>query len=242
MHLKLGEVSNIIVTSPEIAKEIMKTHDLNFCDRPNLVLSTILSYNATDIAFSPYGEYWRQLRKICTIELLSAKRVQSFRSIREEEVSKLVNTLMISASEEGSSCSVVNLTQMIFSLTYGTTARAAFGKTNGKNQQVFISTMEEKLKLLGGFCFADFYPSIGMLRRVSLARVKFEKLQSVADGILQDILDDHKGRKGCHREAGEHEDLVDVLLRFQEGNDLQSLLTDDNIKAVIKVSVCLVLW
>ncbi|RHN56639.1 putative costunolide synthase [Medicago truncatula] len=75
MHLKLGEVSYLIVSSPSMAKEIMKTHDLNFCDRPNFLLSTIFSYNATGIAFSTYEEHWRQLRKICTLQLLSAKRV-----------------------------------------------------------------------------------------------------------------------------------------------------------------------
>ncbi|RHN57897.1 putative premnaspirodiene oxygenase [Medicago truncatula] len=85
MHLKLGEVPYIIVSSPEMAKEIMKTHDITFCDRPNLLLPTILTYNNTDIAFSIiHGEHWRQLRKLCVIELLSAKRVQSFSSIRSK--------------------------------------------------------------------------------------------------------------------------------------------------------------
>ncbi|RHN57904.1 putative costunolide synthase [Medicago truncatula] len=93
MHLKLGEVPYVIVSSPEIAKEIMKTHDLNFCDRPNLLLSTIFSYNATDVIFSMYREWWRELRKICVIELLSAKRIQSFRSIREDEVTNLVKSI-----------------------------------------------------------------------------------------------------------------------------------------------------
>ncbi|XVF77849.1 hypothetical protein PTKIN_Ptkin14bG0080200 [Pterospermum kingtungense] len=63
MHLQLGEMSNIVV-----------------------FLSSNCSRN---IAFSPYGDYWRQLRKICVLEMLSSKRVQSFSLIREEEVSKL---------------------------------------------------------------------------------------------------------------------------------------------------------
>ncbi|XVF77121.1 hypothetical protein PTKIN_Ptkin14bG0015200 [Pterospermum kingtungense] len=49
----------------------------------------MLSYNGTDIAFSPYEDYWRRLRKICVLEMLSPKRVQSFSPIRDEEVSQL---------------------------------------------------------------------------------------------------------------------------------------------------------
>ncbi|KAI5432838.1 hypothetical protein KIW84_020227 [Lathyrus oleraceus] len=132
MHLKLGEVPYVIVTSPEMAKEIMKTHDVSFCDRPNLMLSTIVSHNGRDIAFSAYGEYWRHLRKICVVELLSVKRVQSFRSIREEECSILIKS--ISASE----ASVVNLKEKIFSMTCGITMRAAFGKKSRHQQECLI--------------------------------------------------------------------------------------------------------
>ncbi|KAE8679157.1 hypothetical protein F3Y22_tig00111402pilonHSYRG00904 [Hibiscus syriacus] len=59
MHLQLGQVSTLVISSPEMAREIMKTHDL--------------------------GNYWRHLRKICNEELLSAARVGSFQLIREGE-------------------------------------------------------------------------------------------------------------------------------------------------------------
>ncbi|KHG28615.1 Cytochrome P450 [Gossypium arboreum] len=85
MHLQLGQVSTVVVSSPEMAKEIMKTHDIVFANRPFLVVAKITTYECTDIVFAPYGTYWRNLRKICTSELLSAARVASFRSIREEE-------------------------------------------------------------------------------------------------------------------------------------------------------------
>ncbi|KAK7331675.1 hypothetical protein VNO80_28412 [Phaseolus coccineus] len=225
MHLKLGEVSNIIITSPELAQEIMKTHDVNFCYRPNLVSSRTVSYNNTDIVFSPYGEYWRQVRKICTVELLTTKRVQSFRSIREEEVAELVKKI------GGSEGCVINLTQNIYPMTYGITARAAFGKKS-RYQQVFISKIEEQLNLMGGFSMADLYPSSRVLEM--MAKVKFEKIHIEIDRVLQDIIEEHRHR---HRRSGEweaEEDLVDVLLKYQKENDSGTHLTDDNIKAVIR--------
>ncbi|XP_068497284.1 cytochrome P450 71D10-like [Phaseolus vulgaris] len=225
MHLKLGEVSNIIITSPEMAQEIMKTHDVNFCDRPNLVSSRTVSYNNTDIVFSPYGEYWRQVRKICTVELLTAKRVQSFRSIREEEVAELVKKI-----GESEGC-VVNLSQSIYPMTYGITARAAFGKRR-KYQGVFISKIEEQLELMGGFSVADLYPSSRVLEM--MAKVKFEKIHREIDRVLQDIIDEHRQRHRSSSESEAVEDLVDVLLKYQQDNDSDTHLTDDNIKAVIR--------
>ena len=71
MHLQLGEVSTIIVSCPQTAAEVMRTHDIIFANRPDMLFANILIYNATDIAFSPYGDYWRQLRKICVLEMLS---------------------------------------------------------------------------------------------------------------------------------------------------------------------------
>ena len=161
------------------------------------------------------------------MELLTAKRVQSFRSIREEEVSELVKT--ISASEG----SVVNLSEKISSMTYGIAARAAFGKRN-RNQQVYISAIEEAVHLAGGNCIADLYPSIKLLKMMSKTKARLEKLhRDQIDRILQDIIDEHKNRKRSHCEEGE--DLVDVLLKFQQEKDSEYPLTDDNIKAVIQV-------
>ncbi|KAL5101212.1 hypothetical protein RYX36_005539 [Vicia faba] len=225
MYLKLGEVPYLIASSPEMAKEIMKTQDLNFCDRPNLMLPKIFSYNNTDILFSAYGEHWRQLRRICVIELLSAKRVQSFRSIREEEVEDLVKSI---SANEGL---VVNLSHMIFSMTYGITARAALGKRS-KHQQLFRSAINGIVNMLGGVCIADLYPSIKMLQRMSRAKTKIEKIHREVDTIMQDIINDHKS---IHREEGKDENLMEALIKIQQENEeSQHPLTDDNMKAIIQ--------
>ncbi|EHA8588635.1 Premnaspirodiene oxygenase [Cocos nucifera] len=81
MLLKLGEVNTLVASSPEAAREIMKTHDITFASRPISISIKIASYGGRNLIFAPYGDYWRELRKMCVLELLTAKRVQSFQNL-----------------------------------------------------------------------------------------------------------------------------------------------------------------
>ncbi|KAI9116467.1 hypothetical protein K1719_012634 [Acacia pycnantha] len=226
MHLQLGQVSHIIVSSPEYAKEITKTHDLIFANRPRLLASDIFGYNSTDIVFSPYGNYWRQLRKIGTLELFSAKRVQSFRRIREEEVSALVRNI---SEHEGSD---INLSKKIFTLTNSIVARVAFGKKT-KNIGLILENMGKQVKLSSGLSISDFYPSLQFISVITGTRARMMKLHKDGDKVFDDIIREHKEKKVNDVGAVE-EDLVDVLLKIQKDNDFDIPLSLDNIKAVLK--------
>jgi len=136
MHLQHGEVSTIVISFAEFAREVMKTHDINFATRPQILATEIMSYNSTNIAFALYGNYWRQLRKICTLELLSLKRVNSYQSIREEVFSNLVQTI---ASQNGSP---FNLTEAVISSIYTIVSRATFGN-KCRDQEKFISAVKQ---------------------------------------------------------------------------------------------------
>lgn len=239
MHLKLGELSTIVVSSAEIAKEIMCDYDVIFAYRPSTLAAKILFYNCSDIAFSPYGDYWRQLRKICTMELLSTKRVQDFKSIREEEVHNMIRNItqsVITRDDLNPDRYAANVSKMIFSLTYSITARAAFGK-NTKYQNEFLMIMEDVTKLIGSLSIADMYPSLKIVEVISGMRYKLEKMHKKIDQIMGSILDEHKQgwKKSRNREGM---DIVDVLLDIQKSGDFGVQLTDDNIKAVIFVSPC----
>ncbi|XP_004304108.1 PREDICTED: cytochrome P450 71D11-like [Fragaria vesca subsp. vesca] len=226
MHLRLGEVSTIVVSSAELAKEVMKTHDIIFASRPQVLVTRILYYDSKDIAFAPYGDYWRELRKICTQELLSAKRVQSYRPIREKEVLNLIKWI-------GSRAGLpINLTQKVLSATYSITSQAAFG-IQCKDQEEFIYAVKDIIKAVSGFNVADVFPSFKLLHRISGVHPKLQRLQKQADRILENIIKEHI-QATTTAKSDEAQDLVDVLLKFHEtcgGSELS--LTTDNIKAVI---------
>jgi cytochrome P450 len=232
MHLQLGEITAIVVSSPEYAKEILKTHDVIFASRPKLLTIEILSYDYTDIAFSPYGNYWRQLRKICTMELFTQKRVSSFQPIREEELTNLIKKI---DSQQGSP---VNITQLVVSSTFAIITKAAFG-SKGKGREEFGSIGNGE-SIAGGFDIAELFPSAKWLQRVSGLRPKLERLHRQIDQILENIVIEHKEAKSkANERQGGEEDLVDVLLKFQGGNDSDQdiCLTDNNIKSIILVRI-----
>ncbi|PIA43346.1 hypothetical protein AQUCO_01900015v1, partial [Aquilegia coerulea] len=188
MFLQLGEVSSITASTPRVAKEILKVNDLIFADRATQFSGKITTYGGIGLILSPYGGHWRQLRKICILELLSAKKVQSFLSIRDEEVANLVETI---SSTVGSP---VNLTQKIFSLTNEITCRAAFGE-KCKEKETFMTLMKELVKLFNGFEIVDLFPSFKFLHMIT--------------------------------------DLIDVLLRLEEDNELEFPIENNCIKALI---------
>lgn len=117
MHLKIGELSTIVISSPHVAEEALKKNDLAFADRPLVLLSKIVLYNYVNLSSSPYGEYWREMRKLFIMKLLSSKKVKSFYTIMEEEVSNLVAYIR---SLEGFP---INLTEKVSSVTSAVTCR-----------------------------------------------------------------------------------------------------------------------
>lgn len=50
--MRFGFVPSIIVTSPEAAKQFVKTHDLNFASRPSLEAAKHITYEGKSLTFT----------------------------------------------------------------------------------------------------------------------------------------------------------------------------------------------
>nr|XP_016472540.1 PREDICTED: premnaspirodiene oxygenase-like [Nicotiana tabacum] len=178
-------MSVVEVTSLEMAKEVLKTHDLAFASRPKLVAIEIGCYNGTDIASSRYGAYWRQIRKICVLELLSAKNVRSFSSIRRDEVCRLIEYFR---------------------------SLPAFGKVI-KEQDECMRLIKEVSGLVGGFDVANIFPSLKYLHMLSGKKGRIMYLHHKIDAIVENVINEHKQNLATGKMNGElgDEDLIDKL-------------------------------
>ncbi|KAF2284004.1 hypothetical protein GH714_017907 [Hevea brasiliensis] len=129
MQLQLGRCPTVVLSSTETSKELMKDRDVECCSRPLSVGPGQLSYNFLDVAFSPYSDYWREMRKLFIFELLSMRRVQTFWYAREEQMDKLIEIL------DGSYPNPVNLTEKVFNMMDGIIGTIAFGRTTYAQQE-----------------------------------------------------------------------------------------------------------
>ncbi|XP_022637763.1 cytochrome P450 71AV8-like [Vigna radiata var. radiata] len=222
MHLQLGESSTVVVSSPEVAKDVLKTYDAIFSQRPHQIAADIMCYGSTDIATAPYGGYWKQLRRICSQELLSNARVRSFRSIREAEVMNLVRYIQTNTG------SCVNLSEKITYMTSVIIARTAFGE-KCKDQQEFISLIKKLLKLLERLAILDLFPSHNWLHVISGEKPRLEKFHKKYDVIMGNIITETENIIG----EEEVNSLLSVLLNLKKQGGLEYPLTIDNIKAVM---------
>ncbi|XVE58755.1 hypothetical protein DITRI_Ditri04bG0194600 [Diplodiscus trichospermus] len=103
MSIRLGHVPAIVISSPEVAELFLKTHDAVFASRPRVQSAEYFSYGSTGLVFTQHGSYWRNVRKLCTLQLLSATKVESFAPVRRAELCSMVESLKnVAAAEKAS--------------------------------------------------------------------------------------------------------------------------------------------
>ncbi|GLJ27831.1 hypothetical protein SUGI_0546210 [Cryptomeria japonica] len=77
LHLQLGFRPVLVVSSSELAKECFTANDKALTSRPRTAAAKHLGYDYKMFTGLPYDSYFRNLRKICTVELFSARRIDS---------------------------------------------------------------------------------------------------------------------------------------------------------------------
>nr|QWK52237.1 cytochrome P450 71B17 [Isatis tinctoria] len=230
----LGFVPVTVISSKEAAEEVLKTHDLDCCSRPKLVGSRLISRDFKDIAFTPYGEEWKERRKFLVRELFCLKKVQSFGYIREEECNLLVRKLSESAVDR----SPVDLSKTLFWLTASIMFRVAFGQNFHEGNLIDKEKIDELIfeaeTAQAGFTCSDFFPIAGLGWLVDWLSGQHKRLNDVfakLDAMIQRVIDDHLNTK----RSKDQRDIVDLMLDImrKQGQDDSLKLTVDNIKGLL---------
>lgn len=229
MLLMLGQVPALVVSSAETAKEVLKTHDHIFASRPSLLAPTIVFYGGKDIPFAPYGEHWRQLKKLCVNRLLSTKMVQSFRHIREDEVASLVSKI----SDMSSSSVVINMSEVLNSFVSRFLCRVLFGNhlREEDSLKTISNLIEELTKIVSLLSISDCIPSLGWFDKFIGLTARAKHNFKEWDSLLEEIVNEHEKRSSELKE--EEMDFTDVLHALQKDEDMELPLNRVAIKTIL---------
>ncbi|KAL5817324.1 hypothetical protein ACOSQ3_025702 [Xanthoceras sorbifolium] len=230
MLLHMGSFPTLVVSSAEMAREMMRTHDIAFSNRPMITAAKIFVYGGKDVAFAPYGEYWRHARKICVQELLSLKRVQSFQYVLEEEVAFLTNKIRRSSLHGGS----VNISEMLRSILSNIVSRCVLGRKveeeNGRS--MFGELARGVVENFSAFYFGDMFSCLGWLDvvtgKIGRSKASFRAL----DAYFDQVIEEHRISESDDDQS-DRKDFVDILLQLQKHGKLEIEITQDNIKAIL---------
>ncbi|KAD3068310.1 hypothetical protein R6Q59_017693 [Mikania micrantha] len=227
----LGSVPCLAVSSPEMAKEFLRTYEASYLDRPRNATTVYLTYGSKDFMFAPYGPYWKLMKKLVMSDLLNGKTLDLLLPVRQDEVKQFINSL----SQKAKLGKAVDVKDELLKLTNNVISRMLMSERCSEEENEasdMRKLVTEISKITGEFNLADYIWFLknldlqGYGKRVREIHPRFNKL---IDRIISEHEDERRKRKG----EDEAKDLLDILLKISEDDTMEMKVTKDNIKAFI---------
>ncbi|KAI7989667.1 Cytochrome P450 76T24 [Camellia lanceoleosa] len=226
LTLWLGQKLTIVVSSPAIAREMLKDHDTTFANRDVSVAAKQSAYGGGDVAWSHYGSEWRMLRKLAVRGMLSNTRLDSVYSLRRGEIRRTIGYIF--RNRVGSP---VNISDQMFLTLFNVVTNMLWGCSIEGEDRVSIG-FDGIIRLLGKPNISDFYPG--------LARFDLQGIEKKMRGVMQrvdeifDMMIDQRMKMNGKGGEKESKHFLQSLLELKDGGDeAKTPLTMAQVKAML---------
>lgn len=239
--LYLGSRLYVVVSTPELAKVVVREQDDNFSNRNASIAISALSYRGQDIIWSDNNPKWRNLRKIFVQEVLSNNNLHACSSFRHDEVRKTIKNVF---SKIGTN---ININEHSFLTVANFSTSMVWGNTfvQGGKDTHFVAEIHKAVskifELMETPNVSDFIPSLAWF---DLQGVLWDMKREckVLDQILTYLIDrrikyNSERSKDTVQQEGRR-DLLQILLELNEQKDATSL-SMTKVKAILVVSFIL---
>nr|GLL48310.1 cytochrome P450 CYP82D47-like [Ipomoea trifida] len=243
--IRMGMQRVLVVSDWKLAKELSTNHDIHISSRPKFRATKHMGYNDTMLVLTPYGPFWRGIRKLISSELLSNRRLEQLKHIRVSEIETFVKDLYKVWTENKNSNPSgrvkVEMKKWFGDLTFNVLIRMVVGKRcfgtlavgdekEGRRCQKVIGDF---VKFLVTFVPADALPFLGWLDIGGYEKA-MKGVAKEMDSLAEEWLQEHRLKK--EGMGGKEEDFMDAMLSRIEEIDLNGCSADTVIK-----STCMVL-
>ncbi|XP_042484424.1 cytochrome P450 CYP82D47-like [Macadamia integrifolia] len=242
--LRLGVNHTFVVSSWEMMRDCFTSNDRVFATRPQSAAGKYLGYNYANLGFTPYGPYWREIRKIATIELLSKTRLEMLKHVRINEIDVCIKELYslwakgsISTSNSTTHLVKMEMKQWFEHLSFNVITKIIAGKRYFGNIDPryehealrFRKAIDEIAHLSGMFVISDALPYLKWLDLGGYLR-SMKCVAKEVDSLIGNWLKEHRFKALSDKMEGEV-DFIDVMLSIirVHDHDLKSSYDGDTI-------------
>nr|BAD27507.1 P450 [Lolium rigidum] len=224
--LRLGSRRAVVVSSSECARECFTEHDVTFANRPSSRRKLLASFNGTALVTSSYGPHWRNLRRVATVQLLSAHRVACMSGVIAAEVRAMARRLFHAAEASPDGATRVQLKRRLFELslsvlmetiaqTKATRSEADADTDMSVEAQEFKEVVDKLIPHLGAANMWDYLP---VMRWFDVFGVRNKILHAVSrrDAFLRRLIDAERRRLADGGSDGDKKSMIAVLLTLQK--------------------------
>ncbi|RDX95837.1 Licodione synthase, partial [Mucuna pruriens] len=222
--LHFGSVPCVVASSPHFAKQLLQTNELAFNCRIETTAVKRLTYEAS-LAFAPYGDYWRFIKKLSMNQLLGSRSITGFEPLRAKETRHFLR--LLSAKADGREA--VNVTEELLKLTNNVISTMMVGEAEEARDVVRGVT-----QIFGEFNVSDF---IWLFKRLDLQGFgkRIEDLFQRFDTLVERIIgkrEEMRRKKGKGDEC-QLRDFLDILLDYVDDHNSEVKINRLHIKALI---------
>ncbi|CAN6467649.1 unnamed protein product [Victoria cruziana] len=231
--LRMGQRNLVVVSSPELAKEVLHTQGVEFGSRTRNVVFDIFTGKGQDMVFTVYGEHWRKMRRIMTVPFFTNKVVQQYRGGWEDEAARVVEDMRNNpkAATEG-----VVLRRRLQLMMYNNMYRIMFDRRfEGEDDPLFL-----RLKALNGersrlaqsfeYNYGDFIPILRPFLRGYLRLCK--EVKDMRLKLFKDYFVEERKRMASTRasNSGELRCAIDHILEAEKKGEIN----EDNVLYIVE--------
>ncbi|XP_047322157.1 cytochrome P450 76T24-like [Impatiens glandulifera] len=220
MSLKLGNLTTIVVSTPETAQKILHKNDRICSGRHVPDISRILDHNKYSVVFISATTQWRTLRKISKEHIFSQPQMDAKQGMRLKKVEELVafvrRSSVVKIGDAAFTTTLNFLSDMFFSMN--------LAHYDSNLSREFKDHIGIALEIVGTPNLADYFSIFrfvdvqGLRRR---ARFHLTRLFSIFEKIIQHRIESKETKN----------DLLDVLLNLSQ--EIGSTLTINDITHLI---------
>ncbi|KAG5530764.1 hypothetical protein RHGRI_025664 [Rhododendron griersonianum] len=225
MQLRFGSFPVVVVSSPEMAKEVLQTHGETFASRPATAAGKYTAYNYSDMVWAPYGPHWRLARRLYLNELFSPKRIDSYEYIRVEERRALMSRLSALSGkgtvirEELIRFTLTNVSRMALGEKYFSESESGRSSSSVKLEEL-REMVDDWFLLNGVFNIGDWIPWLAFLDLQGYVK-RMKALSRKFDRFHDHVIADHKAKREADKDNFVAKDMVDVVLQLAEDPNLE---------------------